>query len=73
SQEFIFKLTTIFSTLQNILRRPCVSSKTQGRLTQNASAFKIKRKCVSVKTQVHFTSNARVFFQGRKITREQAV
>ena len=36
-------------------KRTYVYSKTQGRLDQNASAFKIKRKCVSVKTQGRFS------------------
>ncbi|WP_304313755.1 hypothetical protein, partial [Phocaeicola plebeius] len=42
-QELIFKLTTIFSTLQNAFafnpKRTCVSSKTHLRLKANALAF----------------------------------
>ncbi|WP_304259046.1 hypothetical protein, partial [Phocaeicola plebeius] len=59
SQELIFKLTTIFSTLQ-----------TQGRFQLNASAFEVKRLYVLIKTYLHFSSNTSVFFQASSRTKK---
>lgn len=47
SQELIFKLTTIFSTLQNVLR-----------LFSNVSTFGSKRKGVLFQTPLRFIVNA---------------
>ncbi|WP_415957019.1 hypothetical protein, partial [Phocaeicola plebeius] len=51
-QELIFKLTTIFSTLQTPLR-----------LHQNTSTFELKRTYVLSKTPLRFKSNVKAFLK----------